>query len=414
MSERVVTEIPLEQMTPELRALIAYEPNGSLDVEDPRRAIAKIRDETPVVRWEMGVGFFTMADIVAAGRNPVLVATDPSTGLSFGMGTEDPLIPLHLDGDRHRDYRRLLDPLFTPKKMSALEPSIRRQTDELIDRFAGEGRAELYEALCVPLPSTVFLTLFGMPLEQATTLIGFKDRILKAEGATSHEEMEVKGRAAGRELRAFLRERLGERKRDGGRHDDLLHSFLHFEVDGRGLTDEEVVNIMHMFTIAGLDTVTSSLSCMFAWLAIHPEQRRRLVADPSLLPGAIEELLRIESPVPSSGARWVAEDTEVNGVPLRRGELVYLCWAAANTDPGVFDEAMVADLQRSPNRHIVFASGIHRCLGSHLARNELRVAVDQFHRRIPEYGPDPDRPVEYLFAGVRQAHRLPITFPTAP
>jgi cytochrome P450 len=129
-----------------------------------------------VVRWELGVGFFRMDDIVAAGRNPDLASTDPATGVPFGMGSTDPLIPLHLDGDVHRHYRKLLDPLFTPRKMAVLEPDIRKLADELIDGFVGRGRVEFHDAFCVPLPSTIFLRLFGMPLEDMDLLIAMKDR----------------------------------------------------------------------------------------------------------------------------------------------------------------------------------------------------------------------------------------------
>jgi cytochrome P450 len=406
-----VVEVSAQAMEPVLRALILYESNGSLDVAEPQALIDEIRRDSPVVRWELGVGFFTMADVVAAGRNPDLVSTNPITGVPYGMGSEDPLIPLHLDGERHRHYRRLLDPLFTPKKMAALEPGIRKLADELIDGFIGDGSTDLHETFCVPLPSTVFLQLFGMPLQDMEVLIEFKDRILKNEG-TSMEEKEVLGIQAGKEMRGHLRMRLEERKASGSRFDDLLDSFMHFEVDGHRLSDADVVNIMHMFTIAGLDTVTSSLSCLLAWFATHDRQRREVVADPALLAPAIEELMRFESPVPSSGTRWAAVDTEVNGVPIKQGEMVYLCWASANVDPDGFDRPLDVDLRRESNRHIAFAAGVHRCLGSHLARSELRIALDQFHRRIPDYWPSAGQQIEFQLAGVRQARRLPVTFNT--
>jgi cytochrome P450 len=404
-----VCEVPHEQMSPVLRALIAYESSGALDVAEPQRLIDDVRRTMPVVRWELGVGFFGMEDIVTAGRNPKLVSTNPQTGVPFGMGSEKPLIPLHLDGDLHRHYRRLLDPLFAPKKMALLEPDIRKLANELIDGFVDAGRVELHDAFCVPLPSTIFLTLFGMPLQDMPALIAFKDRILKNEG-TTREAREVLGVAAGKELDAFLRTRLVERKASGARFDDLLDQFMHFEVDGHSLSDDDVVNIMHMFTIAGLDTVTSSLSCILAWFATHPDERRRVVERPDLLRTAIEELMRFESPVPSSGARWAVEDTDVNGVPIRAGDLVYLCWASADLDDSIFEAPLTVDLDRADNRHIAFAAGIHRCLGSHLARNELRVAVDQFHRRIPAYWVPEGERVEYELAGVRQARRLPVAF----
>ena len=167
---------------------------------------------------------------------------------------------------------------------------------------------------------------------------------------------------------------------------------------------------MQMFTIAGLDTVTSSLSCIVAWLATHPDARRRVVTEPDLLTGAIEEIMRFESPVPSSGARMAIRDTEVNGVPIKQGEMVYLCWASANLDPSAFDRPLETDLDRIENRHIAFAAGIHRCLGSHLARAELRASVDQLHRRIPDYWVTEGEQIRYEFAGVRQAKYLPLSF----
>ena len=407
-----VIDIKFEEMSRELRALIAYEPNGSLNVELPQQLIDEVRRTSPVVRWEMGVGFFGMDDVTAAARHPDLVATEPFTGEPFGMGCVEPLIPLHLDGDIHRHYRKLLDPLFAPKKMALLEPQIRGLADRLIDNFIGAGHAELHDDLCVPLPSTIFLTLFGMPLEDSVFLNAKKNRILKNEG-TSQMEMEQIGRAAGAELDAHLHVRLAERRAETERRDDLLDSFMHFQVEGHGLNDNEIVNLMHMFTIAGLDTVTSSLSCILAWLAKNPEQRRHLVAHPEDLARAIEEIMRYESPVPSGGGRWAVKDTEVNGVPLKKGDMVYLCWASANLDPATFEQPFVADIERENNAHIAFAAGLHRCLGSHLARAELRAAVDQFHRRIPEYWVTEGDEVEYEFAGVRQAKRLPVSFTAA-
>ncbi len=404
-----VCDIKFEEMSRELRSMIAYEPNGALSLEYPQAIFDRVRRETPVVRWEMGVGFFRMDDVLAAARNPDLVATDPVTHQAFGMGSAEPLIPLHLDGDRHRHYRRLLDPLFTPRKMALLEPQIRALTDRLIDAFIADGHADLHDALCVPLPSTVFLTLFGMPLDDSDFLNSKKNRILKNEG-TSMMEMEEIGRAAGLEMDAHLRIRLAERRAETERRDDLLDAFMTFQVDGHGLNDDEIVNLMHMFTIAGLDTVTSSLSCILAWLATHPVERRHLVENPDDLPRAIEEIMRSESPVPSGGGRWAVRDTDINGVPIKQGEMIYLCWASANLDPSTFESPMAVDLAREPNAHIAFAAGFHRCLGSHLARAELRVAVDQFHRRIPDYRVADGHEVEYEFAGVRQAKRLPVSW----
>lgn len=404
-----VVELRRDEMSPELRALVLYEHNGALDRADTQAILDEIRRKTPVVRWEEGVGIFGMEDVRAACSNPDLVSLDPASGVNFGMGMAEPLIPLHLDGPRHTRFRKRLAPLFSARRMARLEPMIRAQADRLIDGFADAGGAELYERFCVPLPSTVFLSLFGMPLDDLPFLIAAKNGILKNEGRDRVEHERI-GLGHGARLDAHLRRRLEERRASGRRADDLLDAFLHLELAGERLRDDEVVNLMHMFTVAGLDTVTSSLSCMIAWLARHPEPRRRLVADPSRLAGAVEELLRFESPVHSGGARWAARDTEIRGVPIRQGEIVYLCWATANLDPNWFDDPLRPDLERRHVPHVGFAVGSHHCLGSHLARHELRVALDQLHRRIPDYRVPEGAAIEYEFASVKQARVLPLTW----
>jgi cytochrome P450 len=293
--------------------------------------------------------------------------------------------------------------------MAVLEPVIRELADELIDSFAAKGRADLYEEFCVPLPSKLFLRLFGMPLEDLPFLLASKNGILKNAGK-SREECDQIALQVGDKLDAHLRSRLEERRASNRRYDDLLDAFIHFELDGDRLSDDEVVNIMHMFMVAGLDTVTSSLSCMIGWLATHAGERRRLVADPSLIAGAVEELLRYESPVHSGGPRWATRDTEINGVPVKEGQLVYLCWATANLDPDAFERPLQVDLTRRHVPHVAFALGTHHCLGSHLARTELCVALDQLHRRMPDYRVPDGEAIKYEFPAVRQATYLPLQF----
>ena len=406
-----VTELSWEAMSPQMRAMIGYEPNGSFDVEHPQALFLDML-KTPIVRWEGGIAFFGMNEIVEAGRNPDITSVNPATGNGMGMGSREPLIPLHLDGEVHKRYRKLIDPLLAPKRMAALEPDVRKLADELIDGFIGDGHVELHDAFCVPLPCIMFLRLFGMPMEDLDFLIACKDGVLKNEGATFEEHEELAW-LAGDRLRERLALRLAERRRSGEVHDDLIGAFMSFELDGERLNDAEIVNLMHMFTIAGLDTVTSSLSVILGWLALHEEERHRILADPSLLNPAIEEIMRWESPVPQGGTRWAKVDTEVAGVPIKAGELILLCWATANLDPAAFDDPLTVDIGREPNRHIAFAAGLHRCLGSHLARAELRAAVDQFHRRVGDYRVTDGETVDWALHGVREAKRLPLTFTPA-
>jgi cytochrome P450 len=195
------------------------------------------------------------------------------------------------------------------------------------------------------------------------------------------------------------------------RQDDLLSLFLDAEVDGQRLTRNDILDICFLFLIAGLDTVTATLDCMFAFLAQHPEHRQQLVDDPSMIPSAIEELLRWETPV-MGVVRASLEDTSLGGCPVKKGDQVMIMIGSANTDEAEFEDADTVRFDREANRHIAFGGGIHRCLGSHLARLELRVALREWHRRIPEYSVEPDHTLVYT-GGIRSIDHFPMRFTAA-
>jgi cytochrome P450 len=190
--------------------------------------------------------------------------------------------------------------------------------------------------------------------------------------------------------------------------DDLITRLVDAEVDGHRLTDEDILDICFLFLIAGLDTVTATLTCSVAYLAEHPDHRRTLVDDPSLIPAAIEELLRWETPVPGV-ARVCKRDTEIGGVEVAAGTRVTVMIGSANTDDTEFDHADTVDFHREGNRHLAFGGGVHRCLGSHLARLELRVAIEELHRRIPDYALAPGTVLEYSEA-LRNVEPLPLVW----
>jgi cytochrome P450 len=185
---------------------------------------------------------------------------------------------------------------------------------------------------------------------------------------------------------------LDERTREP--HDDILTHFTTAEADGERLTRDEMLAICFVLLTAGLDTVTDSLTCFFAYLAQHSAHRQAIVADPAVIPNAVEELLRWETPVPS-GVRWAREDAVIGGVPVEAGHHVLVNLSAANLDPAEFDDPLEVRFDRDVNRHLAFGGGVHRCLGSHLARRELRVALREWHRRIPEYSLSPGYRVTY-------------------
>ncbi|MGZ4526699.1 MAG: cytochrome P450, partial [Mycobacterium sp.] len=190
--------------------------------------------------------------------------------------------------------------------------------------------------------------------------------------------------------------------------DDVLSAMIAADIAGQPLSREELLDICFLFLIAGLDTVTDSLDCFFVYLARHPDHRHQLVEQPDVLPSAIEELLRWETPVPGV-ARVAIQDVEVGGCPIGKGERVSPLLGAANTDPDEFADPELVDFTRNPNRHRAFGGGPHRCLGSHLARMELRVALREFHRRIPDYEIKPGTQLNYT-AALRSVESLPLIF----
>ncbi|MFI5953230.1 cytochrome P450 [Cryptosporangium sp. NPDC051539] len=377
----------------------------SWDEESPQRAFSELARGDLRRRPDDGTEVLaSRAEIVEFLRHPAVRATD---GVHYNMGAQRPLIPLDLDGDRHRFYRRLLDPLFSPRNVAYLESRIRTRTSALIDEFIEAGEAELMEALCGPLPSLIFIDLLGLPLEDLPVFLDFKEAVVRPHGATLAEQREYMNRA-GQVTYDYLVSELA-RRRAKPSTDDLIGGFLTTTVDGRTLTDEEIVDICYLLVIAGIDTVTSSLSCQLAWLAKHPAERARIVADESLLGRAVEEIQRFESPVPLAH-RWVAEDITINGRAFAAGTTVEVLWAAANVDPANFDDPLTVDFDRPHNNHVGFAAGPHRCLGTNLARLELRVALSEFHRRIPDYRIAPGNTVVWINYGVRAALSLPIVF----
>jgi cytochrome P450 len=244
------------------------------------------------------------------------------------IGNVRPLIPLSVDPPDHVKYRRLLDPLFDPKAVAPIEPEVRGLVTDLIDQFIDKGEVELNSAFAIPLPCTVFLRMIGLPLEELDLFLGFKDNIIRPPGRTLEEQNEVRA-ATGQQIYAHFNKVLDQREVEP--RDDLLSRFLQAEVDGHRLTRDNILDICFLFLLAGLDTVTATLGCSMAYLARHPDHQRALVDDPSLIPGAIEELLRWETPVPGI-MRTLAEDTVIGGEALRAGEQVTCLIGSANLD----------------------------------------------------------------------------------
>ncbi|MCU1453240.1 MAG: cytochrome [Acidimicrobiales bacterium] len=346
----------------------------------PQPLFKLLREVGPIVELEEN-------DMVIVGGHDDVrhVLSHPdvfSSGVeAVSIGQVRPLLPLQIDPPEHKSYRKLLDPLFAPRRVALLEDQTRGLVRELVAKFVADGPGNFHDALSVPIPTTVFLQILGLPVERRDEFLELKDGIIRPPAQTREERVEM-ANATGQKIYAVLQEAIDERHE--APRDDLISNFLTAEVDGTRLTDEDVLDICYLFFLAGLDTVTASLDCMVAFLAQHPQQREELVADPSLIPHAIEELLRWETPVPGI-VRITTQDTEISGCPVAAGRTVAVMIGSANTDERVWDDPDTVDFHRESNKHIAFGGGAHRCLGSHLARLELRVVLEEWHQAVPSY-----------------------------
>jgi cytochrome P450 len=291
--------------------------------------------------------------------------------------------------------------------MQALEPELRRHAQEVIDGFVARGECEFDSEFAVPLPCRAFLTLMGLPQEELDLFLELKNGIIRPPVppmdmiAASEYRMKT-----GERIYAYFEKMIAERR--SAPRDDMMTYLTTVELDGKPLTDEEILDISYLFLLGGLDTVTATLGCSMAYLASNPEQRRKLVAKPELIPNAVEELLRWETPV-SLLPRVLKQNVTIGDVELREGALVNLLIGAANVDPAEFADPARVDFERESNRHLAFGAGAHRCLGSHLARMELRAALEEWHKRIPEYSIKPGA-VPKVSPGIREQLDLPLVW----
>ena len=316
-------------------------------------------------------------------------ADEFSSRVDMSLGNVRPLIPLNVDPPQHSKYRKLLDPLFAPRRMEEQEEDITRRVNGFIDAFIDRGECNFSEEFAELFPSSVFLGLMGLPEEEMRMFLDMRDGILHPEkkDADALLDMDVRNRVmntTGEQIYEYFGNLIDERTKRPT--DDIITRFVNTEIDGDKLTRDDILDICFLFLIAGLDTVSDTLTCSYAFLATHPEHRQMIVADPSIIPVAVEELLRWESPVPTGVPRLAKCPVDLpNGTHVGEGMSVMPNYGAANMDPDTFGDPMSVRFDRADNPHIAFGGGVHRCLGSHLARRELRVTLREWHRRIPEY-----------------------------
>lgn len=391
-----------------------YDPSLAHPVDTVQEKAAELAAKGPVVYSTAHGGHWIITrykEVHEVLRNPEAFSSYPNNLVDAADGK---FLPLELDPPEHTAYRAALQPLFSPSRMKALSDRIRSVVNELIDGFAGKGEAEFIAEFAHELPTQVFLALMDWPLEDARMFTEATDTALMGKPGASEEEAAQARAEAAQQMFAYFQKIVDERRADPG--DDVTSSIIHTEIelpDGkRLLTDEELVRMFFLLLIAGLHTVQGSLAWAIIHLVNRPDQRAALVSDEGLIPSAVEEILRIEAAVIMG--RRATRDVELGGVRIKEGDQLIVMLCSANRDPDEFDDPDSFDLERAQNRHLSFGAGPHRCLGSHLARLELSIALEELHRRIPDYElVESDPPILHA-TQVRGCIRLPIKFTPAP
>ncbi|HVV29381.1 MAG TPA: cytochrome P450 [Mycobacteriales bacterium] len=360
----------------------------------------------PFLRAEEAQGYWVFTDheaILDGLQHPelfssrVIVPTEPDPPYKW--------IPIMLDPPEHTKWRRLLGSYFSPGRVERLEQDQRRFARDLIATFRDRGNCDFYKEFAEIFPTTIFLQILGLPINKLDEFMVWEDKILHGTPESDPDRAVALG--AMLEVMGYFQSVITEkREHPQTRADDIVSNALQWEIEGEPITDQDLLSCLLLLFMAGLDTVASQLSYCFYHLATHPDDRRRLVESPSIVPHAVEEMLRAFPIVQT--ARVATQDVEFHGCPVTAGDMVAFPLGMAGRDDTAYPDATTVDFDRETTRHISFGAGPHRCLGSHLARQELTVALQEWHALIPDYAvADPDAVVEHA-GGVYSLERLPL------
>jgi cholest-4-en-3-one 26-monooxygenase len=345
-----------------------------------REAYRWMRANQPVFRDRNGlVGATTYQAVIDAERNPELFS---NTG---GIRPDTPGMPYMIDMDdpSHLLRRKLVNAGFTRKRVTEKEPSIGRLCDALIDAVCERGECDFVRDIAAPLPMALIGDMLGVLPEDRSMLLKWSDDLVT--GLSSHiDPAGMEAQAVMNAFAAYTEFTMGIiAKRRAEPTDDLFSILVNSEVEGQRMSDDEIVMETLLILIGGDETTRHTLSGGTEQLVRHRDQWDALVADRSLLPGAIEEMLRWTSPVKNM-CRMLTADAEFHGTELRQGEKIMLLFESANFDESMFENADQFDIRRDPNNHVAFGFGTHFCLGNQLARLELRLMTDRVLERLPD------------------------------
>lgn len=381
---------------------------------DPYPVYHRLRTEDPVHRHPLGFYVLTRYEDVSAFLRDARFGKSGYRALfesRFGAGSDGPWLALSMlfrDPPDHTRLRALVSKAFTPRVVEALRGHIQGIVNRLLERVAGADRMDVIEDLAYPLPVTVISELLGVPMGDGDTVKEWSRDVARALDAIAlpvTPDVIERGRRATEAMADYFRRLIAERRRGMG--SDLLSGLVEAEEAGDRLTEQELLATCVLLYVAGHETTVNLIGNGLLALLRHPEERRRLQADPALLPGAIEELLRYDGPVQRTG-RMAACDAEIGGVPIPAGSLILGLLGAANRDPSQFAEPDRLDLGRAEPRHLGFGAGIHYCLGAPLARIEAQVAIGTVLGRFPALALAVESPTWRPSSTLRGLEALPV------
>ncbi|WP_254602140.1 cytochrome P450 [Sphingomonas bacterium] len=320
------------------------------------------------------------------------------SGFAMMIGETWVNVPSELDPPHHTLIRSAINPLFTPKKMAALEDSVRQHTRNSISLFKDKGSCELMSDFAFEFPIRIFLELMGLPQSDMKQFLIWEHDLLHSMSLAG-----IMGTL--RSVSDYLRSEIEARRK--APREDFISYGLNVEVDGRRFTDDEIMGFCFNLFVGGLDTVSTNIGHQFRHLAERPDHQNLLRNDPQRIPGAIEEMMRAYAAV-ATGRRCIKEVT-IGGVTMQPGDSVAMATFLAGRDPEAFENPEVVDFDRKP-RHVSFGYGVHTCIGMHLAKREMRVALEEFLAAIPEFGITPGVEVESYLGGMIAPIALPLSW----
>ncbi|MDE0067349.1 MAG: cytochrome P450 [Acidimicrobiaceae bacterium] len=392
-------------------AELVYNPFGFAHHDDPYVAYKRLRDEAPAY-WNPELEFWALSrfdDVMEGFRDTALLSSRGSVALEsrrpIGQNSGFHQM-IEYDPPEHTVLRKLVSRVFTTRTVAKMEAEIRRIFTRCLDEVIETGRAEVVNDLTSPFPMDVISAVLGVPAADRPALRAHSDKVMiREDGVCSIPPEAAEGMFG---LVSYFMEDLPKRK--AGEGTGLINDLVGFEFEGRVLTDEELLGFCILFIIAGHETTTKMVANVMELLSRHPDQKAAVIADPGLVPGTIEEVLRYHNSTQYMH-RTLTRDFEIHGQKMREGDSVLLLIGAANHDEREFGPtAEEFDVFRRPERHLGFGYGAHFCLGAALARMEGKVAMEEILRRIGDYEVDHDAKVRFHSSNVTGWRSLPVAF----